>query len=76
MSSPALQVEDKTYAVLVCRDDAYGCPGYFVCNGSEKVKFNADNHGSNPTQQTLTLTLPPHKLILTNPEQIAVLTGI
>lgn len=74
MCVPELKAEDKGYALLACYDDVYGYPGFFAHKEVSALPSEAET--KDLSQVPYKLKLPPHKLIITNPEQIAVLTGI
>lgn len=64
---------DDTFALFVCDDPAYGKPGYLALK--EAAKLSSPDDGYNAAIR-YDLTIPAHKLVITNPEQIAILTGI
>lgn len=71
LTVPALEFQQKAYAMLICTSQAYGPAGYLSLDG--EIHFRAVPHIENNRYK---LHIPAHKLIITNPEQIAVLTGI
>lgn len=58
----------KPCALLLCTSDAFGPVGYTVFD--QPVSLKQDGHDN------YTLTIPEHKLVIVNPTQMAVLTGI
>lgn len=71
---PELDQDNKQFALLLCDDPAYGKPGYLVLRDGQPIKaFDPDDR---ITAIKYDLAVPEHKLVITNPEQIAVLEGI
>lgn len=71
---PELDQAKEQFAFLVCDDAAYGKPGYLVLKDGNPIKaFDPDDR---ITAIKYELAVPEHKLVITNPEQIAVLEGI
>ena len=71
---PELAKDKKQFALLLCDDPAYGKPGYLVLRDGQPIKaFKPEDC---ITTIKYNLAIPQHKLVITNPEQIAVLEGI
>lgn len=71
---PDLIKDKEQCALLLCDDPAYGKPGYLVLRDGQSIKaFDPDER---ITAVKYNLAIPQHKLVITNPEQIAVLEGI
>lgn len=71
---PDLIKDKEQFALLLCDDPAYGKPGYLVLRDGQPIKaFDPDE---SITDVKYELAIPEHKLVITNPEQIAVLEGI
>lgn len=71
---PELTQDKEQFALLLCDDPAYGKPGYLVLRDGQPIKaFDPDER---ITAVKYELSIPDHKLVITNPEQIAVLEGI
>ena len=70
---PELQrANNATTAVLFYHGAGFGSAGYFVLE--QTPYFTPTDLARSPIPNTL--TIPNHKLIITNPKQIAILTGI
>ena len=68
------ELDQKQCALLLCDDPAYGKPGYLVLHDGQPIRaFEPDDL---ITAIKYDLAVPEHKLVITNPEQIAVLEGI
>lgn len=74
MSTPELKTKYEAYALLACVDDVYGRPGFFAYE--EPCQLPSADETKGMKSAPCELKLPPHKLVINNPEQIAVLTGI
>ncbi len=71
---PELDQDNKQFALLLCDDPAYGKPGYLVLRDGQPIRaFDPDDL---ITAIKYDLAVPEHKLVITTPEQIAVLEGI
>ena len=71
---PDLIKDKEQFALLLCDDPAYGKPGYLVLHDGQPIRaFDPDDR---ITAIKYDLAVPEHKLVITNPEQIAVLEGI
>ena len=71
---PELAHNQEQCALLICDDPAYGKPGYLVLQDGSPIKaFDRDEL---LTTVKYELFIPAHKVVITNPEQIAVLEGI
>lgn len=71
---PDLIKDKEQFALLLCDDPAYGKPGYLVLHDGQSIKaFKPEDC---ITTIKYNLAIPQHKLVITNPEQIAVLEGI
>ena len=70
---PELAHNQEQCALLICDDPAYGKPGYLVLQDEHCKAFASDDL---ITIIKYELSIPAHKLVITNPEQIAVLEGI
>ncbi len=70
---PELTWSKEPCALLICNDATLGHPGYLALGGDIQLQAAAAN--SNHQNQYL-LQVPAQRLIITNPECIAVLTGI
>ena len=71
---PELAHDQERCALLICDDPVYGKPGYLVLQDGHPIK--AINRDELITTVKYELLLPAHKMVITNPEQIAVLEGI
>lgn len=68
------ELDQEQCALLICDDPAYGKPGYLVLQDGSPIKaFDRDEL---LTTVKYELFIPAHKVVITNPEQIAVLEGI
>ena len=70
---PELDQDKEQFALLLCDDPTYGKPGYLVLRDDHPITVLKPKD-SNTTEYHL--AIPEHKLVITNPEQIAVLEGI
>ncbi len=70
---PELTWSKEPCALLICNDATLGHPGYLALAGDIQLQATAAN--SNHQNQYI-LQVPAQRLIITNPECIAVLTGI
>lgn len=71
---PELTHNQERCVLLICDDPVYGKPGYLVLQDGNPIKaFNRDEL---LTAVKYELFIPAHKVVITNPEQIAVLEGI
>lgn len=70
---PKLTWSKEPCALLICNDATLGHPGYLALAGDIQLQATAAN--SNHQNQYI-LQVPVQRLIITNPECIAVLTGI
>lgn len=68
------ELDQEQCALLICDDPAYGKPGYLVLQDGNPIKAFAPDEGI--TTIKYELFIPAHKVVITNPEQIAVLEGI
>lgn len=71
---PELTHNQERCALLICDDPVYGKPGYLVLQDGNPIKAFAPDEGI--TTIKYELFIPAHKVVITNPEQIAVLEGI
>lgn len=71
LTVPALKRQEEAYVLLICTSQAYGPACYLSLDG--EIHFRAIPHIEHSLYK---LHIPAHKLVITNPEQIAVLTGI
>lgn len=67
---PELTTEQGNHALLVCNHQAFGPAGYFAIGAKAPIVFEDD------VATKTKLFVPVYGLVITNPEQIAVLTGI
>lgn len=67
---PELTTEQGNHALLVCKHQAFGPAGYFAIGAQANIVFEDD------VATKTKLFIPVYGLVITNPEQIAVLTGI
>lgn len=68
---PKLTTQQGQCAVLIYNSEAFGPAGYVAIRESIRFKPNEDT-----VEGSFDLIVPAHHLVITNPEQIAVLTGI
>lgn len=68
---PKLTTKQGQCAVLIYNSEAFGPAGYMAIRDSIKFMPNEDTF-----EGSFDLIVPAHHLVITNPEQIAVLTGI
>lgn len=83
---PELNNDNRTFALLIAKSYIYGNAGYFTWDhykGHEYREFAPNTTEAYLTSQGRTnkgesfrVDIPNYRLVITNPEQIAVLTGI
>ena len=71
---PELAHNQEQCALLSCVDPAYGKPGYLVLQDGSPIKAFDRDELLTPVKYEL--FIPAHKVVITNPEQIAVLEAI
>lgn len=70
---PELVHDDDKFALLISDDPIYGKPGYLALKNQVKL-YDRDEVDNGTIRYKL--LIPAYKLVITNPSQIAILTGI